>query len=370
MRPADAAGTPDPLTLLVADCLQAPARSRSLTIAQWNALLRALRRNALLGTFAERLFAAGLLDAAPAKAKAQMLQARIAAASARTAIRFEVNRMLRALRDYDGPLVLLKGAAYELADLPPAAGRMTGDVDVMVPRARLAEVEDKLVAHGWRIATQDPYDERYYREWSHEIPPLLHPQRQTPIDLHHTIAPPTGRAHVDADALLALAAPTATPRLSVLGPVDMVLHSTLHLINDEVGHPLRDLFDLHLLVGEFGRTPGFWDALRARAELHGVARPLHYLLRSLRHVFDTPIPPDIEPAAWAPNAAVDRCMARLLRARFAGGDHRLAAGALYVRAHWLRMPPAMLAGHLARKGMRRARDLLRHRDDARGDAAG
>jgi hypothetical protein len=31
---------------------------------------------------------------------------------------------------------------------------------------------------------------------------------------------------------------------------------------------------------------------------------------------------------------------------------------LYVRSHWLRMPPLMLARHLAIKGMRRIRELL------------
>jgi hypothetical protein len=30
-----------------------------------------------------------------------------------------------------------------------------------------------------------------------------------------------------------------------------------------------------------------------------------------------------------------------------------SAWLLYLRSHWLRMPPAQLAGHLSRKGLRR-----------------
>ena len=37
------------------------------------------------------------------------------------------------------------------------------------------------------------YDQRYYREWMHELPPLLHVRRQTALDVHHAIAPETAR---------------------------------------------------------------------------------------------------------------------------------------------------------------------------------
>ena len=101
------------------------------------------------------------------------------------------------------PIVLLKGTAYVMADLPPARGRMLGDLDLMVPRDRIDEVERTLIAAGWLSAELNDYDQRYYREWTHEIPPLRHPDRDTEVDIHHTIVASTSRALVDAAALLA-----------------------------------------------------------------------------------------------------------------------------------------------------------------------
>jgi hypothetical protein len=359
----------DPLTRLVSACLRSPGRSQSLTLVEWNTLLLTLRRNGLLGSFGERLAAAGLLEQLPPKARTHIAYARIAAESARTAVRFEVNRMLRALRGYEGPLILLKGAAYEFHALPAAIGRLSGDLDVMVPRARIDEVERRLIEHGWQLANQNEYDQRYYRQWTHEIPALLHPQRETPIDLHHTIAPLTGRAHPNAEALLADAVPTSSiARLQVLGPADMVLHSTLHLFNEEVSRPLRDLFDIHLLLSHFGHGQNFWDRLRERAELHGVQRPLFYMLQIVRYVFATDVPTDViaQTTGLAPNPILRRGMRALFRARFAAGfvgsrrfGYRVVRGSYYLRAHWLRMPPLMLARHLAHKGVRRAQERMR-----------
>ena len=96
---------------------------------------------------------------------------------------WEVNRLLWALKDIDVPLILLKGAAYLLAGLPPARGRIFADVDLLVPEERIGEIEERLVERGWFKTQIDPYDDRYYRVWMHEIPPLRHRERGTEIDI-------------------------------------------------------------------------------------------------------------------------------------------------------------------------------------------
>ena len=300
-----------------------------------------------------------LFAAAPYKARTQMRAALIAARSTHTAIRFEANRVLRALRDIDTPLILLKGAAYVMAHLGAARGRFVGDLDLMVPRARLDEVERALLAHGWVSTPLEPYDERYYRQWTHELPPLQHPERETPLDLHHTIAPLTSRVRPDAAALVRDSVPLEGGRLRVLAPADMVLHSAVHLFNDEVGLPLRDLVDQDALLREFGARAAFWGELLARARLHGLERPLYYALRQTRAVLGTPLPEQVCQAAerWAPPALVRRAMDGLLAARFAGSAG--AAAIFSLRAHWLRMPAPLLARNLDVKAMRRARAALR-----------
>jgi Uncharacterised nucleotidyltransferase len=350
---------------MLIEAIRDPGCTAGLSARQWHALLQQARRHALLAKLEARLQAQGLFASAPYKARSHMHAARIAAQSSQTAVRFEVNSVLRALRGVDVPLVLMKGAAYIHAGLPPAAGRFVGDVDLMVPRERIDEVEKVLLAHGWVTGGLDAYDERYYREWTHEIPPIQHPDRDTPVDIHHTIAALTSRVHPDATAILAASQPLADPRLRVMSPADMVLHSGVHLFNDEVGFPLRDLFDLHDLIEHFAATPGFWPELFARARLHGLQRVLYHVLHHTRTLLGTAVPRDVidEAERAAPPPPVRVLIAALMRQRFKvdpadgpGRAKRMAGHLLYLRAHWLRMPPGLLLRHLTVKAWKRWRD--------------
>ena len=83
-------------------------------------------------------------------------------------------------------VVLLKGAAYILQGLEFSRGRMPNDVDLLVRRSDLDETESSLLLAGWESETTDAYDQRYYREWSHELPPMRFPGHALEIDLHHT----------------------------------------------------------------------------------------------------------------------------------------------------------------------------------------
>ena len=358
--------------------LREPTSTRDLSPRQWNDLLLRAREQGLLARLSVHLADRGLLSAAPAKAQAHMHAACIAVASSHTAVRFELNRVLRALTGVDAPIILLKGAAYLMAALPASRGRWVGDLDLMIPRGHLDEVERALMAKGWSPGEIDQYDQHYYRQWMHEIPPLQHPQRETPVDLHHTIAPLTSKVRPDADALLASSIALANPRLRVLGPADMVLHSTVHLFNDVVGKPLRDLFDLHDLLCHFSQRAGFWDELLARAELHRLGRPLHYMLRHTGRLLGTPIPAEVQRAAqaYAPAAWLAPIMDGLFAAQLLprsssrqGARVTLALWLLYLRTHWLRMPAPMLVRHLAIKAARRLRERFERKPKADEQAA-
>ncbi len=98
----------------------------------------------------------------------------------------------------------------------------------MCLQAHLPDAQARLLAAGWQVLELDEHDRRYYREWSHEVPPLRHPQHRMELDLHHNILPPVARTRVDADVLLARLQPSKWPDWQVLHPVDQVLHSAAH----------------------------------------------------------------------------------------------------------------------------------------------
>ncbi len=353
------------LPLLAA--LREPASVLALGASEWNELLTMARRRGVLARLGLLLQEQNLIDRVPGKARDRFLDARRLAEWNQTRLRFEVNRLLRALADLDVDLTLLKGAAYLLADLPAARGRMASDLDIMVPRERLEAVERAMTAAGWTHVKTDAYDQHYYRTWMHELPPLVHPARNMVTDVHHSIVPVTSRLKPDVAALLQAAQPLQNPRLKVLEPADMVLHGATHLFYDsELVNGLRDLVDLDCLLRHFGQREHFWVQLSARTKLHKLGRPLYYLFRYSRRYLATPIPDSRWAAvqADAPTPAVRFIMDRLVNATVGrspdpgASDGGLARRLLSVHAHLIRMPPALLVRHLVIKnlqGLRRSR---------------
>lgn len=339
---------------LLADHLREPERLAAADAPTWEALVRMARAESLLGQLSARSRAAGVRDALPARVRALLDDADLSIANSQRGSRWEAHLAARALAPLGVPVVLLKGAAYLHAGLPPSEGRSIGDLDILVPRAALPAVEPALLDAGWAWLKSDAYDDRYYRAWMHELPPLVSVERGEMIDVHHTILPLTARPTPNAAALIADAVPVGHG-LSVLSPPDMVLHAIAHLFADgELQGAMRNLWDIHLLLRHFD-SPGFRAALRARARLHQLEAPLDRAIRFANETFATNVPG--LPVSFVHVALVDAVVRRRLFGRDEWGrDSAPVAGKLlYIRGHWLRMPPHLLARHLFTKWrMRRA----------------
>lgn len=369
-RSALISGHPTRAARLLLRALIEPASLTQLTIADWNALLPAAREAQLLGRLAIASAARGEWPLLPEKVQAQLLAARLQAEERERMARWEVNRVSRALHGTGAETLLLKGAAYLMAELPPAPGRWLADLDIMVRRPFLAGIEQRLRLFGWERSELDPYDERYYREWMHEIPPLRHRQRLTELDVHHTIVPPTSRIKIEGEALWARArALPDHPGLLVLAPEDMLLHVAIHLFHDgDMDHGLKELVDIDRLLRHFSAheesstTPAasFYSRLTTRAKELGCQRPLYYALCFSHQLLETPIPKavldELPPPSWPWRLFMRFAIPRaLLPQGVDGGDPwvPLCRWLLYVRSHWLRMPPSLLIPHLLRKALRR-----------------
>jgi hypothetical protein len=328
----------------VADALilaRALADPTSLPLdADWTGLITMARAEQLLGTLAYRLDGLPL----PEDVALLLADARAAAENGRRAALWEAEMARRALAPRGCAVVLLKGTAFAAAGLLAGRGRSIGDLDILVPRASLDAVEAALLAAGWEWVKPDPYDDAYYRRWMHELPPLIHRTRDRMIDVHHTILPLTARITPDAAALLADAQPLGNG-LSVLSPNDMLVHAAAHLFADgDLAGGLRNLWDVHCLIDEHGS-----DGLEARARHHGLLREVARALRLSHALFATPVAEAYRRTGQADALYLRRLLARDDWGRPIRPETRLA---FYVRSHWLRMPPAMLARHLWAKWRR------------------
>lgn len=309
--------------------LRDPASVARLDAQGWNGLIAAARAERLIGTLAVRLDGV----AVPEAVAAILSDARLdAAREARQAL-WEADRAAMALQALDVRVILLKGTAYAAAGLKAGEGRFIGDLDILVPRDRLDAVEQALLAAGWEWVKPDPYDDAYYRQWMHELPPMIHATRDRMIDVHHTILPLTARPKPDAAALIAGAVPM-TDGLYVLSAEDRVCHAAAHMLADgDMQGGLRNLWDIYCLLADIDPA-----ALADRAARHGLGPHVRQAQR-------------LAAALYGPGARLTR-WDRLVRARLLARDgwgretRKALIFAFFIRSHWLRMPPLMLARHL------------------------
>ena len=338
-----------------------PETLARLTPREWESALALGRLHLIAGRWYGRLEAAGVLETLPPRVRDHLWSEQLLAVERARMVRFETERIAHALGTSGMPLVLLKGAAYILAGLPPGEARRVSDVDLLVPENRLAEAEALLNRHGWQSMPHDEYDDRYYRQWMHELPPLQHVARGSTLDVHHNLLPRTDRLCPDPTPLLAAAEPLPGTRLHVLAPADMVLHSIMHgFRGGEFVNGWRDTLDVHELLTHFAATRAdFWNTFADRTRLFGFEEPAWYALNLSRRVHGTEIPEGlVEGWAKRPGRVRRACVLGLLQGALPTElpprrSRRLALKLLYLRSHWVKMPTLQLLRHLWTKYRKR-----------------
>ncbi len=324
----------------LAMALARPAYTRKLDSSGWTQLIAMARAERLDGALAWRLDGLEM----PAVVARSLAASRANAETGRIQALWEAEMARRALAPCGLPVILLKGTAFAAAGLDAGRGRLIGDLDILVPRDRLGEAEAALLGAGWEWVKDDAYDQHYYRTHMHELPPLIHASRDRMIDVHHTILPRTAGPTPD-DARLIADSVEIRPGLRMLCPEDMIIHAVAHLFADgDLAGGLRNLWDIDRLIREFAGVSGFWSRLLERARLHQLAKSTSRALRLTHHLFDTPVDRHF---AWDGRKGDVFYLGRLLARDGWGRETRkLLRFAFYVRSHWIRMPPNLLAAHL------------------------
>ena len=337
--------------------LRDPIQAGALSLPQWEVVVRLARQGRLLATLDARLQAAGQGDRIPAVVGAHLTGARNLAALRWHHLERELAALATAL-PAAVPIVLLKGCAYVVGGARIAAGRMPSDVDILVAPEDLARTERALQSAGWVFdGVLDAHDVRYYRDWSHELPPLRRPGQPLEVDLHHAISPPVGRAPVETALLLRAAVAVPGTRWQVLHGHDQILHAAIHLFQDsELSDGLRGIVDIAGLLREHVTDEAELAALRRRADELRVSAMLddalffveRWLPSSLR------VSPVGARMTFVRRAFVHAALPVMPdeSLRFA---ERVAVAYGRLRYQWRRMPLTLLVRHRATKALRMLR---------------
>jgi len=339
---------------MLARVLRDPSELNRLSAEEFSRTIDAADAARLLGWLLERCRERNLPLSPPGWLADRLVTADARARGYERALRWEINRLQRAFLGTGLTWILMKGAGYVAANLPPGNGRRVADIDIMVAERDLSRVEQLLNEHGWEIPEMHPYDTRYYREWMHELPAMVHRDRRSVLDVHHGILPKTSRLKPSPERLLAHS--IVVNGLRVFCPAHMILQGAAHLFHDgDVAGAIRDLVDLDQLFREFGRDERFWPELVAETEALDLRRPAYYAVRYARLEFGTPVPAETLRAIerWAPPSVVRYSMDSMVRRSIAASRRTapVAAFGLWVRMHWGKMPALHLVRHLTRKSL-------------------
>ncbi|MDK2761053.1 MAG: nucleotidyltransferase family protein [Sphingopyxis sp.] len=319
----------------------------------WDGVIGVARSEAMLATLAHRLSDAPL----PPTVAALFADQRAAAKVAQAQALWEAEMARRALAPAGIEFVLLKGAAYAAASLSCAAGRQIGDLDILVLASDIRRAENALLNAGWEWVKSDPYDDLYYRQHMHELPPMIHKARDRMIDVHHTILPRTHRTTPDALALIAEAVELSSG-FRIFNPAAMVCHCAAHMLADgDLQGGLRNLWDFHCLVLDFLKDdPDFYLTVVEEAWIHGLADVVKRGFRLSHRLYGTPLKAYSSPMMlafdrqWSDDFYIRRLLTRDDWGRM---TNPVLEQAFYIRSHWMRMPPMMLAKHLWTKWRKR-----------------
>lgn len=280
----------------------------------------------------------------------------------------EVDELSQILHSHNIKTTFLKGAAYQICSTACNEGRFMSDIDMLVDKSEINHVKGLLLQHGWLTTPMDEYDQHYYREWMHEIPPLRHVKRGTILDVHHNILPLTNK-----NSPLAVNLNTRIVNhewcgdVNVLTPADTVIHSAVHLFTEsEFHHALRDLSDLHMLICEFKeKNQGFITELAERANTLGLSRYIWLALTYSKQIFETDISNNaILKLNEPPKSDLRKRVLNFCYGQVFLPNHKscrtwkmsVAEELLFWRSHLIKMPLRILIPHLIKKSYKQLKE--------------
>ena len=350
---------PRPLAHLLA-IVQDPHRAQGLALPDWEPVIRFARAARVHATLGHRLMAnAETWAAVPEQPRGHLEAAMNFATWRRHLLDLELHALDRQI-PAGIEVALIKGAAYHAQRLPLAEGRLSADIDLLVRREDLDVAESALIEAGWRSMVTDPYDQRYYREWSHELPPMQAEGHALELDLHHGIAPVTSHCRPDPVALWARRRPIAGARFCVLDPADQLIHAVVHLFQDtELDGRLRDLLDIDAMLRALPDEDAALQSIASRVSQFGAGVLFWYALTACQRWLVTPIPSVLWPAPPSRiaqevmNWMLPRTLLPRLPEEGPGLGGALAGTLAHLRYHRMRMPVGLLLRHGLAKGWRR-----------------
>ncbi len=252
----------------------------------WDAFLTAAGQQGLAPLVHRGLGALSVPPPAPVVAALRTSRA-VAALHHRVGLEATLQQAVAALRAAGLDPIVLKGGALTYLVYPAPELRTMGDVDLLVPLAQLDRASAALHAVGFRALPIELPDHH------HHLPPLLAPNGQFALELHHDVLPEANPYALDLESMRGRAQRRQLGAVEalVLAPEDTLLHLCVHLA---WGHryqrfPLRTLVDVLALTTR-SQPPLDWERFVMVVEQTRAAGAVYWPLRLARLWLEAAVP--------------------------------------------------------------------------------
>lgn len=199
--------------------------------------------------------------------------------------------LLKAFREAEIPVLLLKGAALGVACYHDGGTRPMDDVDVLVPEDRFEEAVRIVREAGWTTERTHGLRELPIR---HAI--AFERANRAHLDLHRHVFTGDLRPRTD-DAFWEASVPArlGMEEVRVLSPADQLLHVCAHGVAWNKVPPIRWIADAMMQLRASDNTGDTldWDRLVERARYHGYVIHVREALRYLRTNLGAPVPGEV-----------------------------------------------------------------------------
>nr|WP_252729390.1 nucleotidyltransferase family protein [Aliiglaciecola lipolytica] len=355
-------------TKLLYQILLNPSRGLNLALTDWQNVIFILREGKLLASLYHAAKRDGCYDAYPHFVKRHLYSAYVYANRQAQQIFFEANEFRLLLEQVGITAVFLKGAGYTLRNSLNSYGRVCSDIDVLVNKNDLTAAEAHVKKNRWQSETLNDYDEKYYRDWAHEIPPLIHINRATVVDMHHNLYPPISGRAINIKKFIS-SRQKMQSGCFVLEPATTVMHSIIHMFaNEDSSSWMRDLYDIILLIKE-NESVEFWKVLMESSQQTDFDFEFEFVccIKALQHYSNLNIPTDV--VSYINDYRLTKLQRWLIQNAILPSiapEHSLVMSSkikwaktiVYFRGHWIKMPFAVLCKHFAFKSFFAIRDQI------------
>jgi hypothetical protein len=265
------------------------ARLEQLSASDWDDLIQQSVRHGVTPLLYQRFTTTNTSAPIPATVMQRLREIYLYSAKENIRLYHELAKVLKTLQNDGISVIALKGAHLAEVVYGNIALRPMVDTDLLVRKADLSRVEEKLLEMGYGSPERPSIEEQC--EKVHHLVRFTKPDVFS-IEIHWTIELPTSPFEIDVDGLWERARPATIAGIEalVLSPEDLLLHLCLHVSFHHKFHiALKPFCDISETIRHY-RDEIDWEQVQLRARQWQTGKYVYLTLYLARELLGAAVP--------------------------------------------------------------------------------